>query len=179
MSNGTHTVAFTFRQNTSPYPISAVTGTVTITVGTPPAGNIIGRVWKDDNGNGGKEDSEQLISDSGGGSAACIRYDLSGVLIHFEGPTSRDVTINGCIAGDPSYDSGQLPAGTYTVSIRFAWPMPWAVTTPAQTVGLDPGETEHRWFGIAPKGVILGRIWNDANGNGVPDAGEKYIRDPD
>src|SRR3989344_2606714 len=36
MSNGTHTVAFAFRQNTSPYPISAVTGTVTITVGPPP-----------------------------------------------------------------------------------------------------------------------------------------------
>ncbi|MBI4036629.1 hypothetical protein HY386_02005 [Candidatus Daviesbacteria bacterium] len=134
-------------------------------------GNILGRLWKDDNGNGVWDGGEQLIRNS---AAACGGYTSDNAWVNFAGPWSGTKLPNLCNP-DPYYDTGAIPPGSYTVDpiAPAGWIKPAAIT-----VNLTAGVSEHRWFGLIPPppctntspgtNQLTGCLWDGVNFN-TPD----------
>ena len=111
-------------------------------------GRIIGRLWIDQNANGAPDAGEQIIkSPSAGCASGTVVSDAS---IGYSGPASGAVAPNLCNMAEsiPYYDTGLIPAGTYTVTANA--PLNWIVTTPAVTTTVPAGglASPHPWFGL-------------------------------
>jgi hypothetical protein len=112
--------------------------------------NITVQLWSDTNGNGSHEAGEPLAHQMSSGAGGVFTFTL----VHAgDYVASVDTT-------DPD-----LPAGMAAVG-----PTQRAVT------GLAPGETRPGInFGFDDTGIIGGRVWDDANGNGGIDPGENPL----
>ena len=139
-------------------------------VPTQAVSSIGDRVWSDANGNG--------VQDAGEGNLASVR-----VYIDSNGNNAYDASEPTATTDSSGiYTIGNLAAGTYDVRVD-------ASTLPAnyvQTYDLNGG-LDHEAsavvlaigqdrtdvdFGYQKRSSIGDRVWNDANGNGVQDAGE-------
>ncbi len=136
---------------------------------TPPLlAQIAGVVWNDSDGNGSANNGEAGLAGLGvllanaGGTVATAVTDVSG-----------------------AYLFPNIPAGSYTVSV--APPTYWGATYDLDGIGTPNAASlsvvagQHRAgvdFGYQyapPPGAIGDRVWNDANGDGVQDAGEAGV----
>ncbi|MEA2602424.1 MAG: large repetitive protein [Acidobacteriota bacterium] len=127
------------------------------------------RVWLDANGNGAQDAGETGIN---------------GVTVELlDG--GANVVGTATTAGDGNYTFSNLAAGSYSVRV-VSGTLPAGVTP---TYDLDGTATPHVAsftlaagasrtdvdFGYRGSGSVGDRVWNDANGNGVQDAGETGI----
>ena len=123
-------------------------------------------MWNDANGDG--------VQDAG-------EAGINGVTVELL-DSANNVIATTTTSGDGNYTFGNLDAGTYTVRV-VASRLPAGV---APTYDLDGvGTRQHRHlhprrranrtdvdFGYRGTASVGDRVWNDANGNGVQDAGE-------
>lgn len=138
-----------------------------------PPSRVEGLVWLDRNRDGGKEPTEPELPD--------IRVSLyvdanrngtadPGEALWDQMDTAADGTYDFDLVRDGDYvvvvdaADSDLPAGVVAIS-----PVAVAVT------GLTPGETRTVNFRFDHSGIIGGRVWHDANGNGVIDPGENPL----
>jgi hypothetical protein len=132
-------------------------------------GSIGDRVWNDFNGNGVQDPGEPGLNG--------ITVTLTGA-----GPdgffgTADDVAYGSRVtSGDGNYDFTGLLAGSYRADVVDATVPPGFVLTTGNdplTVGLAGGQDyDAADFGYAQTGSIGDRVWFDADGDGVQDAGE-------
>jgi large repetitive protein len=132
-----------------------------VDAGTVPPASIGNLVFDDRNGNG--------AFDAGDAPLAGRTVTLSQGAVTVATATT---------AADGSYLFANLVAGTYTVSTPV--PTGFSATGPAvapATVVLDPGENDlAQDFGFQQTNASIGdRVWNDADGDGVQDAGEPGV----
>ena len=124
------------------------------------------RVWNDFNGNG--------VQDAG-------EPGLNGVPVYLFDSNGNQVSSD-TTHDDGYYNFTQIPAGTYTVRVDDGF-LPGGLTptydydganTPHEAqVTVAGGQTNNDVdFGYQGSSSIGDRVWNDANGNGVQDAGE-------
>lgn len=138
-----------------------------------PPSSVQGLVWLDRNRNGVKEPTEpplpdirvQLYADANGNGAVDPTETLW---------DEQDTTSTG------SYDFDLVRAGDYVVVVDDADPdLPAGVQVispaAAAVTGLAPGETRTVDFRFDDAGNIGGRVWHDANGNGIIDPGENPL----
>jgi uncharacterized repeat protein (TIGR03803 family) len=146
-----------------------------LTVESIANGSIDGRVINDTNGNGVLDVGEGFLRDP---VLECTGTAVSGLIISWSGPTSGSTSVNLCSSGGPYYHVGNLPAGTYnlTLSVPGGWQ---PVTAATVSVVVSSSGTAQTSFFIRPvaNGAIDGRVINDTNGNGVLDVGEGFLRD--
>lgn len=122
------------------------TDTATIVVGAS-TGNLLGRIVKDDNGDGVRGPAlEQLIKDPSGPPNCADEFILGGASLSYSGPANGTILVNLCNP-DPYYQKN-LPVGEYTLTVNA--PAGWTV------VGANPisfalsGGDNHKWFFIQP-----------------------------
>jgi hypothetical protein len=133
---------------------------------TAPRFSVGDRVWNDVNGNG--------VQDAG-------EAGLNGVTVTISG--SGGFTGTAVTAGDGMYAFSNLLAGTYTVCTMTGLPVGYTQTYDLDGVGtpncatmtVGPSTTAVDFGYTAPRFSVGDRVWNDANGNGVQDAGEVGI----
>ncbi len=152
--------------------------------GLLPPGNLIGRIIKDDNGNGIQDNGELFIADPTCFDCGPLNYVAPGFKIAWSGPTSGSVVArysNGQ-NHDPYFDTRTVLApGTYSFSLQVpaGW-VPSAATSPV-SIFVGPGvQAGHPFFAKPPAVIpsaIQGVIWQDTNGNGIQDNGEPNILD--
>ena len=127
-------------------------------IGFQPRATIAGTIFTDTNGDGLQQAGEAGISGAtvtitpvGGGAPVTVTTDANG-----------------------NYSAPNLPLGDYTVSTGT--PSNTALTTGnnPQTVTLPAGGAVSSPIGFKPvtSGGINGKVFNDANGNGIPESGE-------
>ena len=127
-------------------------------IGFQPRATIAGTIFTDTNGDGVQQAGETGISGAtvtitlvGGGTPVTVTTDASG-----------------------NYSAPNLPLGDYTV--RTGTPSNTALTTAnnPQTVTLPAGGASATPIGFKPvtSGGINGKVFNDANGNGILESGE-------
>ncbi|MBN1888836.1 MAG: carboxypeptidase regulatory-like domain-containing protein [Thermoflexales bacterium] len=129
-------------------------GAVVINFGYQQVGTIGGVVYSDANGNG--------VRDSG-------ELGIGGVTVTLRTTTSTlQTTLS---TGDGSYLLSGVEAGSYTVS---AVDVPGYMHTTLGSVGVSigAGGSASANFGYQAIGTVSGVVFNDANGNGVKEAGE-------
>jgi hypothetical protein len=130
-------------------------------------GSVGDRVWIDTNGNG-----VQDLGESG----------LNGVTIELLDATNN-VVATATTSGDGNYTFGNLSGGTYTVRVSSLPPgsaetydLDGVASANQATFTLAGGQSRTDVdFGYRYTGSVGDRIWLDANGNGVQDAGETGI----
>jgi hypothetical protein len=129
-------------------------GAVVVNFGYQQVGTVGGVVYNDANGNGVRDSGEVGI----GGVTVTLRT-TTGTL---------QTTLS---AGDGSYLLSNVEAGSYTVS---AADVPGYVRTTLGSVGVSiaAGGSGSANFGYQPVGTVGGVVFNDANGNGIKEAGE-------
>jgi LPXTG-motif cell wall-anchored protein len=129
----------------------------------PPVGSIGDTVWLDTDGNGILDGAEAGIP---------------GVVVGLGGPVAASTTT----AADGTYGFGDLPAGTYVVTVG-AGPAGTELTT-VGSFTVDLAEAEDfvdADFGFTPiivepeLGSIGDTVWLDTNGNGILDGSEAGI----
>ena len=145
------------------------------------------RLWLDENGNG--------VQDAGEDGLAGVTvglYDSTGTVLITATTTDSQgrYVFSGLPAGDfvVRVDSSTLPAGlaanpTYDLDSGTTGPDGQTAITVAAGVHDDTADFGFNWVsptssvnpGPGATGAIGDRIWNDANGNGVQDAGEAGI----
>ena len=109
-----------------------------------PEGVLMGRVIKDDNGNGIFDSGEFYIKDPSGPTCS-NQSQLSGVRINYSGVQNGQVILNQCNP-EPFY-SVNLPPGQYSVSVNA--PSGWHVTGDNfKTVTISDGQATHWWSAI-------------------------------
>jgi uncharacterized repeat protein (TIGR01451 family)/LPXTG-motif cell wall-anchored protein len=120
-------------------------------------------VFSDTDGDGGQDSGEP---------------GLGNVLVSITGPDSFSDSV--LTSGAGTYSFTDLPPGTYTVTVTA--PSGLTATTPATfTITIAQDETNNTAdFGFTPPdapdaGTIGDRVWNDADGDGVQDAGETGV----
>jgi hypothetical protein len=132
-------------------------------------GSVGDRVWLDTNGNGAQDAGEAGIN---------------GVTVQLlDG--SNNVVGTTTTSGDGNYTFNNLAAGTYTVKIVAAtlpagvaetYDLDGVASANQATFSLAAGQNRTDVdFGYRNSGSVGDRVWNDANGNGVQDAGEPGI----
>ncbi len=132
-------------------------------------GSVGDRVWLDTNGNGAQDAGETGIN---------------GVTVQLlDG--SNNVVATTTTAGDGNYTFNNLAAGTYTVKIVAAtlpagvaetYDLDGVASANQATFSLAAGQNRTDVdFGYRNSGSVGDRVWLDANGNGVQDAGEPGI----
>lgn len=130
-------------------------------------GAIGDRVWLDEDGNGAQGVSE---------------FGINGVTLELL-DNGGSVLLTTTTSGNGNYNFGNLPLGTYSVSIvTSTLPAGLAQTfdldglaTPhiaTTTLTLVQAERDDLDFGYRGTGSIGDRLWIDTNGNGVQDSGE-------
>ena len=141
------------RTTLSPVAVSvAPGGSANASFGFQGQGTVSGEAFNDINGNG--------VRDGGEGG-------IGGVVIRLDG---SEVTT----AGDGSYSFSDVPEGSYTVQATA--PTGFVHTTSSSVpVSVAPGGSASANFGFQGQGTVSGEAFNDANGNGVKDAGEGGI----
>ena len=128
----------------------------------PPSGSIAGNVFNDADADRVKDVGETNLS----GWKVFIDADKDGVLDAGEKTATSDASGN--------YKFTGLAAGTYRV--REVLNAGWRRTTPAIgfhefSLGIGQAVTGKN-FGNTTKVLITGNLWNDADGDGIKDAGE-------
>lgn len=127
----------------------------------PTTATIFGTVFNDANGNGVQDGSEGGLA----GFTVFVDRDGDGAL--------GDADPSGTSDGSGRYRFGDIAPGTYTVR---QVPRPgFRCTAPAgcaATVELGEGERPGPNFGNVASSTVSGTVFEDANGNGTPDAGE-------
>jgi uncharacterized protein (DUF2141 family) len=129
----------------------------TVSFGDIAKGKVSGTVFEDANGNGARDPGESGI---GGAVLRLIRAD----------GTAREITT----MVDGSYSFSDTEAGAYTV--KETDPEGFISTT-SNTVSITIGSagSATATFGDIAKGTISGVVFEDMNGNGERDAGERGI----
>ncbi len=130
-------------------------------------GSIGDRVWLDANGNGAQDAGEAGIN---------------GVTVQLL-DSSNNVVATTTTAGDGNYTFNNLAAGSYTVKVSAlpagtaqTYDLDGVATANQAVVTLTAGQNRTDVdFGYKNTGSIGDRVWLDANGNGVQDAGEAGI----
>ena len=128
-----------------------------------PLGSIGDRVWFDANGDGAQNAGEPGLV---GWTVTLLR---SGTYV-----ATRTTGANG------AYVFTGLPSASYRVCVQPrqgyepSWDFDGVVTANCAVVNLTPGSarTDADFGYLQPLGSIDDRVWNDANGNRVPDTGE-------
>src|SRR5690606_18897785 len=129
------------------------TATVTVTMSPPSTGAIEGVVFDDLNGNGVKD-----VGESG----------IAGVTV------SRSSGPDTTTAGDGTYRFGDVPVGSYTVSIGV--PAGYVASgSTSRTVSVASGGAAKANFALQAQGVIQGVVYEDLNGNKEQDLGEPGV----
>ncbi|MBD1889535.1 SdrD B-like domain-containing protein [Coleofasciculus sp. FACHB-SPT9] len=123
-----------------------------------PQGTIGDRVFNDTNGNG--------IQDAG-------EPGISGVTVTLTGPNG---TVTTTTDANGNYNFSNLPAGNYTVAVNTP-PTGFTATATPSAITLATGQNvDNADFGFRqPNNSIGTLVYNDLNGNGIQDAGEKGI----
>ncbi|HEY0514519.1 MAG TPA: SdrD B-like domain-containing protein [Thermoanaerobaculia bacterium] len=146
-------------------------GDVNVDLGNcPPATASVGdRIWFDSNGNG--------VQDAGEAGINGVTVQLLDVYGSLVATTTT--------SGDGNYTFSALTAGTYSVHVVASslpaglsptYDLDGVATPNAATFSLSAGDTRTDVdFGYRGTGSVGDRLWNDANGNGVQDAGETGI----
>jgi hypothetical protein len=127
------------------------------------------RVWLDTNGNG--------VQDAG-------EAGLNGVTVQLlDG--AGNVLASATTSGDGNYSFSRLNGGNYSVRIVAAslppgvtetYDLDGVATTNVAAFSLNPGDSRTDLdFGYRGRASVGDRVWLDANGNGVQDAGETGI----
>lgn len=149
-SGGTYTVkAQVTSTGTNPGPATCTTSvSVATPTPTPAPGSLVGRVIKDDNGNGIFDSGEQFIEDPTGAACSGSIDSASGFNINWSGPSSGSTKVLLCNP-QPYYDSGALTPGTYSAWITA--PAGWTIigTNPV-TVPIFSGAQTNQWFFVQP-----------------------------
>ncbi len=152
---------------------TVITNTVTISdddTGTAPAqaqaattvrsATIEGTVYEDRNASGVQESGESGVA----GAEVCL-YRLGSA-------TALECQTTGATG---AYRFEGLEPGDYKVELT-SWPSGYLTTTPTLIeVSVLGGETARVDFGVTPPAVIEGTVFEDANGSGVQDAGERGV----
>ncbi|HEX7456745.1 MAG TPA: hypothetical protein VF303_04805, partial [Candidatus Nanoarchaeia archaeon] len=109
-------------------------------------GTILGRIWRDDDGDGSKDAVESYIRRNA--AVACAGVINGNARVDFTGPesgTRYPVLCNPTVY----YSTGKIIAGTYTVTAVA--PTGWQITsTSPTTCTLVGGDECHKWFGMRP-----------------------------
>ena len=130
-------------------------------------GSVGDRVWLDANGNG--------IQDAG-------ETGLNGVTVQLL-DSSNNVVGTATTAGDGNYTFNNLAPGTYTVKVSGlpagvseTYDLDGVASANQATFSLAAGQNRTDVdFGYRYNGSVGDRVWLDANGNGIQDAGETGI----
>lgn len=114
---------------------TAWNGTVCAPTGGGGTSSIIGRVCKDDNGNGVCDGGELYIRDVSIAPCTIASSPQSGFSINYSGPENGAVLVNECspTTGYPRYSKNSLTSGTYSVSLIP--PVGWVTTGCIQSAG--------------------------------------------
>ena len=142
--------------NTVPVSVTPA-GAATANFGDQEQGTVSGMVFADTNGNGRKDEIEKGI---GGVNVSLLK--------------SGSVVSVGTTAGDGSYRFTALSTGTFTV--KETDPEGYGSTT-ANTVevSVGAGSGTSANFGDIPYGTVSGVVFNDTNGDGEQNPGEKGV----
>ena len=142
-------------------PVSvAAGGSATANFGDQQQGTVSGNVFEDNNGNGVQESDEFGIHD-----VAVELVDDQGSVLQ----TERTNEVG-------NYSFSGVGSGNYTV--RETDPVGYSSTTSnSMAVLVVAGGSATASFGDREQGTVSGKVFNDANGNGVQDAGEPGIGD--
>ncbi len=154
--------------NQATFTLAAGASRTDVDFGYKYTGSVGDRVWLDANGNG--------VQDAG-------ETGINGVTVQLLSGTT--VLATATTSGDGNYTFNNLAAGNYTVKV-VASSLPAGTT---QTFDLDGVATANQAsfalaagqnrtdvdFGYKNTGSVGDRVWLDANGNGVQDAGEAGI----
>ncbi len=133
-------------------------GSATANFGDQPIGTVSGTVYNDLNGNGVQDADEAGI---GGVSVA---------LLNGAGTVIASLTTD----ASGGYRFGNVTPGAYTVAETD--PAGYTSTTANNVpVSVPPGGSATANFGNRQPGTVSGTVFNDANGNGLQDAGEMGI----
>lgn len=109
-----------------------------------PVGTILGRVWIDANGNGGRDNGESYVK-----TANCSEgTQVNGVHINISGVGNYNLDL----CNPEPYYSADVVGGSRTVKV--VPPSGWVATTAAQTVNVTRGSSSHLWFGIKPADTL-------------------------
>ncbi|MEJ7138762.1 VCBS domain-containing protein, partial [Amphibiibacter pelophylacis] len=146
--------------------------TITIKGADPAAGSVAGVVWNDENA-----DKSRGSSEAGVGGVEIALHNAAGAVV------ATTTT-----AADGSYTFQNVPVGSgYTVDVKTgaegsAVLNNYHFTTQVTAAGVGPafavvgGQTATQNVGVqADAASVKGHVWNDANGNGLLDTGEKGI----
>ncbi|HEX8915759.1 MAG TPA: SdrD B-like domain-containing protein, partial [Humisphaera sp.] len=128
----------------------------------PPGAKVVGQVFNDSNADGLKQSAEVGVP----GVTVFLDANANGL------PDAGEATAVTNAGG--SYSFTGLAGGTYQV-IQVV-PAGYRATTPvAAGVTVAANGTAVLTFGDTQKALLAGTVWDDANGNGVRDAGEPGI----
>ena len=155
--------------NTASFTLAAGATRTDVDFGYKNTGSVGDRVWLDSNGNG--------VQDAG-------EAGINGVTVQLV-DASNNLVATTTTSGDGNYTFNNLAAGTYTVKIVAAslpagtaatYDLDGIATANQATFTLAAGANRTDVdFGYKNTGSVGDRVWNDANGNGVQDAGEPGI----
>ncbi|NNF34539.1 MAG: hypothetical protein HKN68_10545, partial [Saprospiraceae bacterium] len=155
-----------------------INGQENIDIGLLELGNISGKVWKDENGNGLRDSGEP-----GRNGVEVVLYDGDGIEV---GRYTTDI-LNG-MAGSHLFED--VLAGSYYIQFEVEGGL---IATSSDVGGddtidsdvteangpfttstftLDINGQENLDIGLLELGNISGRVWKDENGNGLRDSGE-------
>ena len=136
-------------------------------------GFLLGRVFIDDNANGGWDVGEPFVKSS---NSCASGTEVAGVEPRWGGPISSSGALEFCNP-DPYYHSGPIRTGTYVADVSR--PAGWtAAAIPSALVDVRP-EGTHVWFALrrpaSLSGFILGRLFVDHDADGWWDPGEPFV----
>ncbi|MEM6455910.1 MAG: SdrD B-like domain-containing protein [Acidobacteriota bacterium] len=129
--------------------------------------DIVGLIWNDENGDGFRDAGEPALPN--------VTVTIAG----------GGVSLTRTTGADGSYASGEVPAGTYTVTVDVST-LPADFVQTFDTDGLATPDTVTLTVPAGDTGVadfayreqlanVVGVVWDDANNNGVFDAGESAL----
>ncbi|MFY9821172.1 MAG: SdrD B-like domain-containing protein [Thermoanaerobaculia bacterium] len=154
--------------NIATFTLAAAASRTDVDFGYRGTASVGDRVWRDTNSNG--------IQDAG-------EAGINGVTVQLL-DNGGNVIATATTSGDGNYTFSNLLGGTYSVRVTAGVPaglsptfdLDGTATPNIATFTLNAGTSRTDVdFGYGGTGSVGDRLWNDANGNGVQDAGETGI----